>query len=45
LADYVAEIAGSTLGVHNDDYVTFPENVTNLVDLLEAKNLSWKVCL
>lgn len=42
-SDYVAEIAGSTLGVHNDDYVTFPENVTNLVDLLEAQGLTWRV--
>ena len=41
--DYGAEVAGDSLGVTDDDYVTFPPNVTNLADLLEAKGLTWKV--
>ena len=38
--NYIAAIAGSTLGVSNDDPVNL--DATNLVDLLEAKGISWK---
>lgn len=38
--NYIAMLAGSTLGVKNDDAVYF--NETNLVDLLEKNGASWK---
>src|SRR5215831_10404142 len=38
--NYIATIAGATLGVSSDDPVNL--DATNLVDLLEAKGISWK---
>jgi hypothetical protein len=40
-ANYVAMTSGSRAGVKGDGVVDL--NVTNIVDLLEAKGLSWKV--
>lgn len=38
--NYIALLAGDTLGVKNDEVYNF--NQTNLVDLLEQKGYSWK---
>eukprot|EP00698_Gefionella_okellyi_P008816 TRINITY_DN2205_c0_g1_i2.p1 TRINITY_DN2205_c0_g1~~TRINITY_DN2205_c0_g1_i2.p1 ORF type:complete len:241 (-),score=52.26 TRINITY_DN2205_c0_g1_i2:31-753(-) len=40
--NYVAQVAGSTLTCHNDDYVTFGPEVTSLADLMEARGVEWK---
>lgn len=42
-SDYIAQVAGSGLDVHHDRYITFRPEVRSVVDLLEAKNLTWKV--
>jgi hypothetical protein len=39
--NYIAMVAGDTLGVKNDHVITL--NKSNIVDLLEAKGKSWKV--
>ena len=39
--NYVAMVAGDTLGVKNDHVVTIDKS--NIVDLLEAKGKTWKV--
>jgi phospholipase C len=39
--NYIAMVGGSTLGVHGDGH--FDLGQKNIVDLLEAKNKSWKV--
>ncbi|KAI7866859.1 phosphoesterase family-domain-containing protein [Spinellus fusiger] len=41
--NYVAAGGASTLGVDNDDYYNIPANVVSIFDLLEKKNLNWKL--
>src|SRR5215471_9839292 len=38
--NYIATIAGAPLGVSSDNPIDL--NATNLVDLLEAKGITWK---
>jgi phosphatidylinositol-3-phosphatase len=43
LPNYLALTAGSTFGVTSDcEPAQCPQNVTNMVDLIKAKGLSWK---
>jgi acid phosphatase len=41
--NYIAAAAGSNLDIVDDDFHSFPANVTSIYDLLEKKGLSWKV--
>lgn len=40
--NYIASIGGDYFGLDHDGFVQIPKNVSNLVDLLEWKSLSWK---
>lgn len=40
--NYVAAVAGSNLGVIDDNYYDIPANITTIFDLLEAQGLTWK---
>ncbi|CAO3576977.1 unnamed protein product [Absidia cylindrospora] len=41
--NYVAAGGGSNFGIDNDDYYNIPANITTIYDLLEKKDLTWKV--
>ncbi|CAO3581663.1 unnamed protein product [Absidia cylindrospora] len=41
--NYVAAAGGSNFGIDNDDYYNIPANISTIYDLLEKKNLTWKV--
>lgn len=38
---FSAAVAGSFFGLGSDSFVALPSNVSTIVDLLEAKNISW----
>ncbi|KAM6502980.1 Phosphoesterase family domain containing protein [Amanita muscaria] len=40
--NYVASVAGSNLGITNDDYYDVPANESTIFDLIEQKGLKWK---
>ncbi|KZV72135.1 hypothetical protein PENSPDRAFT_604818 [Peniophora sp. CONT] len=39
--NYLAAAGGDFFGLGNDDLINVPSNVSTIVDLLEAKNISW----
>ncbi|KAF2755019.1 phosphoesterase-domain-containing protein [Pseudovirgaria hyperparasitica] len=39
--NYVAAIGGDYFGMNNDDHNNVPKNISSIVDLLEAKGISW----
>lgn len=39
--NYLAAAAGDFFGMHDDAFYALPQNVSSIVDLLEAKNVSW----
>ena len=43
ILDYIAQAAGSYFNCHDDNYVTYSPDVHCLADLMEAKQVSWKV--
>lgn len=40
--NYIASIGGDYFGLNHDGFVQIPSNVSNLVDLLDSKNIEWK---
>lgn len=40
--NYIATVAGDTLGTPGDAYVSFPPTVASIANLLQEKGLSWK---
>jgi acid phosphatase len=41
MPNYAAAISGDYYGVNHDDMMEIPSNVSTIVDLLEAKKISW----
>jgi acid phosphatase len=41
MPNYVSSVAGDYFGLNNNDYLEIPQNVSTIVDLLEAKGISW----
>lgn len=41
MPNYVASISGDYYGINHDDMTAVPSNVSTIVDLLEAKSISW----
>jgi acid phosphatase len=41
MPNYAAAISGDYYGINHDDLTAIPSNVSTLVDLLEARGLSW----
>ncbi|KAK7188668.1 acid phosphatase [Paraphaeosphaeria sporulosa] len=41
LPNYAAAISGDYYGINHDDMTAIPSNVSTIVDLLEAKKISW----
>lgn len=41
MPNYAAAISGDYYGINHDNMVAIPSNVSTLVDLLEAKGISW----
>ncbi|KAH9854558.1 phosphoesterase family-domain-containing protein [Lenzites betulinus] len=39
--NYLAAVGGDFFGAGDDDFYHIPQNVSTIVDLLEAKNISW----
>ncbi|KAK9449297.1 putative acid phosphatase [Limtongia smithiae] len=39
--NYVAAVGGDYFGMNSDNFFRVPSNVSNIVDLLESKNISW----
>jgi acid phosphatase len=39
--NYVATLAGDYFGLNHDNVVYIPSNISTVVDLLEARNVSW----
>ncbi|TDL14836.1 hypothetical protein BD410DRAFT_756958 [Rickenella mellea] len=39
--NYVASIGGDFFGMHDDNFYSIPNNISTIVDLLDAKNISW----
>jgi acid phosphatase len=39
--NYAAVVGGDTFGMDNDDFITFPSNISTVVDLLDTKGISW----
>ncbi|GJJ13952.1 hypothetical protein Clacol_008209 [Clathrus columnatus] len=39
--NYVASVGGDFFGMHDDNLYNIPTNISTIVDLLEAKNVSW----
>jgi acid phosphatase len=39
--NYVASVGGDNFGLDSDNEVMIPANVSTIVDLLEAKGISW----
>jgi acid phosphatase len=40
--NYIASIGGDYFGLNHDGFVTIPQNVSTLVDLLDTKNINWR---
>jgi acid phosphatase len=41
MPNYAAAISGDYYGINHDDMIEIPSNVSTIVDLLEAKKISW----
>lgn len=41
MPNYAAAISGDYYGINHDDMIAIPSNVSTIVDLLEAKGISW----
>lgn len=39
--NYAAVVAGDTFGMDHDDFISFPSNISTVVDLLDTKGISW----
>ncbi|KAI0752732.1 phosphoesterase family-domain-containing protein [Daedaleopsis nitida] len=39
--NYIAAVGGDFFGSSDDDFYHIPQNISSVVDLLEAKNISW----
>ncbi|KAA8893301.1 phosphoesterase family-domain-containing protein [Sphaerosporella brunnea] len=39
--NYISSVAGDYFGLNNDDHLEIPANISTIVDLLEAKGISW----
>ena len=39
--NYVASVGGDYFGIDNDNLNNIPANVSNVVDLLESKDIAW----
>ncbi|KAI0033321.1 phosphoesterase family-domain-containing protein [Vararia minispora EC-137] len=39
--NYIATVGGDFFGLFGDEFIHIPSNVSTVVDLLEAKNISW----
>lgn len=39
--NYIASVGGDFFGLANDDLTFIPNNISTIVDLLEAQNISW----
>lgn len=39
--NYIASVSGDNFGMDNDDFSTFPANISTVVDLLDEKFISW----
>ncbi|KAI0698952.1 phosphoesterase family-domain-containing protein [Cerioporus squamosus] len=39
--NYIAAVGGDFFGAADDDFYHIPQNISTVVDLLEAKNISW----
>jgi phospholipase C len=39
--NYIASVGGDFFGLGDDNYYNIPSNISTVVDLLEAKNISW----
>ncbi|TFK82458.1 hypothetical protein K466DRAFT_590500 [Polyporus arcularius HHB13444] len=39
--NYIAAVGGDFFGSADDDFYHIPQNISSVVDLLEAKNISW----
>ena len=39
--NYLAAVSGDYYGLNHDEWVRIPENVATVVDLLEAKDVTW----
>ncbi|KAL2126535.1 hypothetical protein VTI74DRAFT_745 [Chaetomium olivicolor] len=39
--NYAAVIGGDTFGMDNDAFISFPSNISTVVDLLDTKGISW----
>lgn len=39
--NYAASVSGDTFGMDHDDFVSFPSNVSTVVDLLETRHITW----
>jgi acid phosphatase len=39
--NYIASVGGDTFGLDKDSHITIPSNVSTVVDLLEAENITW----
>ncbi|AEO70364.1 uncharacterized protein THITE_122814 [Thermothielavioides terrestris NRRL 8126] len=39
--NYAAAVGGDTFGMDNDDFNSFPANISTVVDLLDTKGISW----
>ncbi|KAF4626251.1 hypothetical protein G7Y89_g11908 [Cudoniella acicularis] len=40
--NYIASIGGDYFGLNNDGYITIPQNISTVVDLLDTQNIEWK---
>lgn len=40
--NYIASIGGDYFGLNHDGYVTIPQNISTVVDLLDTKGIEWK---
>jgi acid phosphatase len=39
--NYAASVSGDNFGMDNDDFHSFPPNISTVVDLLDTKGISW----
>ncbi|KAK3897130.1 hypothetical protein C8A05DRAFT_20043 [Staphylotrichum tortipilum] len=39
--NYAAVVAGDHFGMDHDDFISFPANISTVVDLLDTKSISW----
>jgi hypothetical protein len=42
--NYIAAIGGDYFGMNNDNFNFIDANVSTIIDLLEAKGISWGEC-